>query len=307
MKNIKLFITAILIAAPAYLYAQEDNGEILPRKETPELEQADADYTTVDNSGELLDPGFTVDQKEAIISGNERFWKGNNKIFSVGFSTGWFDFGKYNGGKLDSRWGASLKFGRYFNLHPKPIAHIVKFNLFFGTDITYLNFEKGHGSIKDMLGNNDDYYDDDWNDYYPDEPEQSATLGTHYLNIGLGIGPAATLMPFYWCANPNVARIKLRPYFLVVPAFSALIVSNDDETEFHNAFGCFFAGGFEITWRKLSVGFEWKGGRARYKGLSDMLGDYYDEVPDNIWVGNESTKKPRYGCKMFTVSLGVTF
>lgn len=307
MKKIfKLAAVALIGFASFPAYAQEEKTSgVLPPVETPALEEADADYTPVENGYDGLDSGFTLDRKTEIINDNERFWRHNNKLFSIGYSTGSFDLGKYNGGKLTSRWGVGIKGGRNIMVHPRPIAHLVKFGIFVGVEVNYLNFKKGHGSLSGIMGSDyDDYYDDDYN--YDDDDYVS--LGTHYLTAGLAIGPTATVMPFYWCANPNVARIKVRPFFHVVPSYSALVVSDEDEAEIHGAFACLFSGGFELIWRKLSVGFEWKGGRARYKSLiGDLMGD--EDFNDNLWVGtgDSGKKQPRYGCKMFTVSIGVEF
>lgn len=310
MRHNILLPAALAFAAIFFLpaSAQNDRENILPPADTPALQEADADYTPGAPAGGNFDPDYTLNEKEAIISDNARFWKGNNKLFSLGFATGSFDLGKYNGGKLTSRWGVGLKGGGNIMVHPKPIANIVKFGIFIGADITYLNFKKGHGSLSGIFGGEeDDYnYEDDY--YYEDDDDNEImiSLGTHYLAAGVAIGPTATVMPFYWCANPNVARIKVRPYFQVVPSYSALIVSDEDNMEVHGAFACLFAGGFELMWRKLSIGFEWKGGRARYK---DFVGDLIDDMSGvgNVWVGAGNQKQPRYGCKMFTISLGVEF
>lgn len=281
MKRIFFILLATLIVCPFTAFAQEEES--------------------TDN----------VSRTDSIIQANSKLWKGNNILFSLGYSTGSFDRGKYNGGKLDSRWGASFKSGRNIMVHRKPIANLVKFGIFIGAELTYLNFEKGHGSLSDITGGSDDDYSDygdyydgygsGYDDDYGDEDGDTFTLGSHYLNVGIAIGPTATFMPFYWCSNKNVARIKVRPFFHVIPCYSALIVSNEDETNFHGAFSCFYAGGFELMWRKLSVGFEWKGGRARYK---DLGGELFGN--NDVWVGAD-TKKPRMGSKMFTVSIGVEF
>lgn len=297
--NLKFILTAAasLLFAPLFAQNEAEGAEATTIDVEPETEVVEETVVAYEES----DADFTVKTKADIANDNDRFWKGNNKLFSLGFATGAFDLGKYNGGKLESRWGASLKGGRNIYLHKKPIAHALKFGLFIGADVTYLNFKKGHGGLGDLtsgFGSDDDDYYDDY------EPEFN--LGSHYLTAGIAIGPTATVMPFFWAKNPNLARIKVRPYFQVVPSYSALIVSpEDDDTELHSAFTCMFAGGFELIWRKLSIGFEWKGGRARYKDLiSDIVDDYMPET--GAWVGADTRgKQPRYGCRMFTISIGV--
>lgn len=305
MKRTILSSTLVMAGLMAFgAMPNESAQNDLPQSEYSAAQVETDDEAGAENGYEGLDSDFTVDSQSDVIADNQRFWKGGNKLFSVGFTTGSFDKGRYNGGKLTSRWGVAFKAGRNIYVHPKPIANLVKFGIFIGAELNYMNFEKGHGSISSITGGN--YYDDD-DDYYDDDyyDDDYVSLGSHYLTAGLAIGPTATFMPFYWCSNPNVARIKVRPFFHVVPSYSALIVSDEDDAEVHGAFACLFSGGFELIWRKLSLGFEWKGGRARYK---DFVSDLMDEVYNNdLWIGAGQQKQPRMGCKMFTFSIGIEF
>ncbi|MDE6468525.1 MAG: hypothetical protein K2L28_06465 [Muribaculaceae bacterium] len=219
---------------------------------------------------------------------NSDLWKGNNKELQLGYVSGSFDLGA-DGGKLDSRWGASLKSVRNIYLHRGPIGGFLKFGLHLGTDMSYMNFEKGHGSLSDITSG--DFDGDD-----------CLSLGKHYLAIGAAVGPTATFMPFINSSNRNLARLKFRAFFHVVPSYAAYITSSDDEgTDFHSAFCCYFSGGLNVMWRKLNVGVEWKGGRAKYKGLGgSMMGD---DVTDLFYDGG----KIRYGSKMFSVNIGFAF
>ncbi len=225
--------------------------------------------------------------KKDIIESNKRFWKGSKKLISLGYTTGSFDLGGADG-KLESRWGASFTAGRNIYVHRKPIANFLKFGIFIGAQISYMNFEKGRGSLSDLTGGWDDEYDEDY---------MEPTLGKHYLNAGVAVGPTATFLPFFASGNSQLARLKFRTYFHVVPSYSALILSDDEEADMNGAFTCLFSGGLQVLWRKLMIGVEWKGGRAKYKSL---FGEY-----DGIWVGN--VKSPRLGCRMFTASIGLCF
>lgn len=224
---------------------------------------------------------------------NQDLWKGANKEISAGYTTGSFDL-RLDGGKQTSRWGASLTTLRNIYVHRGAIGGMLKFGIHIGAQINYMNFELGHGSLGDFTGGFDGNFDDD------DEDEVSS-LGKHYLAAGLALGPTATVMPFIWSGNRNLARLKLRAFFHVVPSYSAYITSDDEETDFHSAFCCYFAGGFNIIWRKLNVGVEWKSGRAKYKGLSENF-DFGE-----FSATSSEGPKPHYRTNMFTVSLGLAF
>ncbi len=278
MKMIKKIILGAIIASFPAISASAQVEENLNDTIVQETEAVFVEETPVQYK--------SVDSKDELIDANNRFWKGSKKYISLGYTTGSFDLGGPDG-KLDSRWGASFAGVRNIYVHRGPIANFLKFGIMIGGEISYMNFEKGRGSLSDLSGGWDEDSEEGW------EP----SLGKHYLNAGVTVGPSATFLPFYSSGNSQLARLKLRAFFNVVPSYSALIVSDDEEADFNGAFTCLFSGGLQVIWRKLIVGLEWKGGRARYKSL---LGDY-----DGIWVGN--VKSPRLGCKMFTASIGISF
>ena len=67
----------------------------------------------------------------------DKVWKGGNKELLFGYNTGSFDLGSM-GGKLESRWGASITSIRNIGLH-KPIAGMLKFGIHLGQQIDYLD------------------------------------------------------------------------------------------------------------------------------------------------------------------------
>lgn len=229
---------------------------------------------------------------DEIIANNLQYWKGNGSCFSIGYSTGSFDLGSGEG-KLTSNAGAAFKYNCNIYVHPKPIANMVKFGVSFGPAINYLKYKNGSSNISDLIGDPENL------------GESLPDFGTHFLTAGIGIGVSATVMPLIMVDNPYLARIKVRPFFHVVPSYSALLVSDQDDMRVHSGFGCLFAGGFELLWRKLSIGFEWKGGTTSYK---DLIGDLAETIGGEEaaeYVGNTGTSN--HSTHLFTVSLGVSF
>lgn len=224
---------------------------------------------------------------------NQRFWKGGNKEIRLGYSIANLDRGVAFSGKLDGRFGLAFDIMRNIYLHRGAIGGFMKVGLQLGTQFNYVNFEKGHGSLTDLIGGSDD-----------DSDDESFRLGSHQLVAGFGIGPSLTFMPFFKSSNSNLARLKFRAYFNVVPSYSAYITSDEeDDMTFHNAFACMFAGGLNIQWRKLNVGFQYKGGRATYK-------DLVEDIEYGMMGGNpfeQTGKKPRFASNFYTINIGLVF
>ena len=153
-----------------------------------------------------------------------------------------------------------------------------------------MNFAKGKGSLSDIMHP----------DFSNDNEEMPFSLGRHYLTAGLAIGPNATFAPFYKFSNPNLAALKFRPYFHVVPSFATYMVSDEDDMEFHNAFAFWCAAGMEIQWKRLVLGLGWKGSTAKYKGMVDsILGSMED--------GESSPESYKFDVNMFNIMIGFAF
>lgn len=256
----------------------------------------------------------TAMSQEATSSVASNFGGKDKREFRVGYTIADLDRGESYGGKLNGRWGLTVDFMRNIYVHRTPIGGMLKFGIQFGPQISYVNFEKATTSISDLWGgigdNVDNDYDNDYgygyedpnyDDIYDDDDDFSMNLGRHQLVVGLGIGPTATVAPFINSSNENLARLKFRAHFNVVPAYSAIITANEDDMEFSNAFACMFAGGVNIIWRRLDIGFQYKGGRTRYKNLVD---DLTEEFGDTYFIKG---KAPRFATNMWTISIGLAF
>lgn len=222
------------------------------------------------------------------LAQNNDIWKYKRK-FMLGFTTGTLDQKKRFGGEISSRWGVSIVFGRNIYLHSKPIGGFLKFGLNIDAAINYMNFAKGSGKISDIMHPGDDDYE-----------MGAVSLGRHYLTSGLAVGPTASFAPFYASNNRKLASLIFRPYFHVVPSFATYIISDDDDTELHNAFAFWCAAGLEIQWKRLIIGFEWKGCTAKYKG---MMEDIMSAVDD----GYEAEGSHKFDMNMLNFSIGLAF
>ncbi|MDE6269969.1 MAG: hypothetical protein K2M12_03825 [Muribaculaceae bacterium] len=222
-----------------------------------------------------------------VLTPNSDIWKYKRK-FMIGFTDGTLDQKKRFGGEISGRWGVSIVSGRNIYLHRKPIGGFLKFGLNIDANLNYVNFAKGSGKFSDILhpGDNDDM--------------GTASLGRHYFTAGMAVGPTASFAPFYSSANRKLAALIFRPYFHVVPSFATYIISEDEETELHNAFALWCSAGLEIQWKHLIVGFEWKGSTAKYKGMiDDMISDMED--------GYTAEGSHKFDMNMWNFSIGFAF
>jgi hypothetical protein len=216
-----------------------------------------------------------MNQKEAAREEAEHIsqvWK-QKKIFNVGFMNQTLENVDTNE-DMDSKSAFFLQFGRTISLHKKPIANVLKFGLDWVTDISYGSYEKiDNEDFENEYG--DEYeggYDDEFGDLLDIE------LGRHQLSVGIGIGPSVTYAPF---ANKRsgVAHLKVNTYFRLTPSYSAIILSENDETEFNNAFCLYKNWGIGLQWKAIYAGFETRWGQAKYKMTNfdeDSFGDYED-------------------------------
>ena len=90
----------------------------------------------------------------------------------------------------------------------------------------------------------------------------------HQLEYGMQIGPSVTINP--------VHHLKVSAYFRVTPSYSMMYLND----EFYHHYATFCNTGFAVAWKVLSVGCEWRWGKASYDGLGlnldDLEGDYSD-------------------------------
>lgn len=223
------------------------------------------------------------------LAQNSDIWKYKRK-FMLGYTIGTLDQKKRFGGEISSRWGASITSSiAHIYLHRSPIGGFLKFGLNIDLNLNYMNFAKGSGKISDIMHPNDD-----------ESGLETISLGRHYLTAGVAIGPTASFAPFYASSDKRLASLIFRPYFHVVPSYGAYIISEDDDTDLHNAFALWCAAGLELQWKRLIVGVEWKGSTAKYKGFVDNLISGIDE-------GYEAQRSHKFDVNMFNISIGFAY
>ena len=109
--------------------------------------------------------------------------------------------------------------------------------------------EPGSGSVGDIM-------------------DETIDIGNHQLEYGMQVGPSITINP--------VHELKISLYFRLTPSYSMMYLND----EFYHHYATFCNTGFAVAWKVLSVGCEWRWGKASYDGLGlnldDLEGDYSD-------------------------------
>lgn len=144
---------------------------------------------------------------------------------------------------LNNDWGASISSGRTFYLHKKPIMQMMKF----GLDWTWFDLNGSGYSVPGY-----DEYDGEYNSEL------------YQAEIGMQVGPSITINP--------VHHLKISAYFRVAPCYSA--VYNVDEESVFGSYSTFINAGASVAWKVISVGVEYRTGRAKYKELTDSEDEY---------------------------------
>ena len=133
-------------------------------------------------------------------------------------------------------------------LDGKPLAGMIKF----GIDWSWMDLNYAQYKVE--------AYDYDTDELYSEK--------AHQLEYGMQIGPSVTINP--------VHHLKVSAYFRVTPSYSMMYLND----EFYHHYATFCNTGFAVAWKVLSVGCEWRWGKASYDGLGlnldDLEGDYSD-------------------------------
>ncbi len=200
--------------------------------------------------------------------------------------------------KWKSNLGVNLRlFDRTWYVH-KAIAGQVRFGIDFAVDVNYAQYKKAKGmKISSGLGGgtDDDFGDDfgsDFGDYDDFDPSIDMDLGMHQADAGVSVGPSVTVVPFYWLNNRHLDDIKVSLYYHLLPSYSGIIQSGDDDTSVASAFNFFNTFGGKISWKFLTLGVEHRWGSAKYEAMGFSLdGDSdYEASGEKIKYKTTSTR-----------------
>lgn len=203
----------------------------------------------------LISDTLATNSQSADDSGYD-FWK-HKKEIRLAYNIQSLEQGSYT---QDAKFGVSLNTARTIYVHRKPIGGMLKFGIDYGFALDYANFDdKIDGDYYGYTGpfgytGTDQYYDEDDDDDF--------NIGSHMANIGINLGPSATLRLF--------RNMRIKAYCYFVPSLSLRIANSEAATSFVP----FVTPGVSVGWKAINIGFQWKTGRGKYK---DIVGDIIGE------------------------------
>ena len=202
----------------------------------------------------------------------------------------------------------SLQFGKTFSLHKKPIANMLKIGLDWNSvDFHFAKYKTTPRVSWDY--DDDDDWDDGWDDDDWDDDDFSwgglglSNLGYYQIDYGMAIGPSVQIAPLY-SVGKGFEYLKAYTYFHVIPSFSGLLLSDDDETSFGYGYVTNFSWGIGISYRFISVGFETRWGSGKYDTSAfndDIDEDNFGGFGDIIQSGDKTKYKTT--SSRFTIGL----
>lgn len=228
---------------------------------------------------------------------NNAIWK-RTKTFGIGMA--YSNWKPNDCAAFSPNYGFMLNLTKTYYVHRNPIAGFLKFGIdatWF--DVTYMNYEAAPDWL-DMLGVGDGMNPPSAGDYpdYDDEPD-NPNLGSHQIDVALGVGVSATFAPFYKF-DSAINLLKGKVYCRFLPTYSMMLVSEPDDTRFNYAFVPYVTFGAQFSWKVLSLFVEGRWGRANYKvgGLDDEA-DYGDTDAGDI------IKYDKISCKNYGIRFGI--
>lgn len=169
--------------------------------------------------------------------------------------------------KRKSTTAISMQMGKTFNLHKKPLANMVRIGLDWNyIEFHYAEYKKSNGIESYSLSRgpwDDDDYDDDYDDMLGGVKDQFTNLGCYQIDGGMAIGPSVQVTPFYTIGK-GLEYVKAFTYFHLIPSFSGLLFSENDDTKFGYTAVMNLSWGIGISWRSVAIGFETRWGSGKY-------------------------------------------
>ena len=175
-----------------------------------------------------------------------------------------------------SNWGASLVAGTSYNLHKKPIANILQFNI----DYNYVELGVNHFAIE---GDGKNLYDS--RNKTPDGDFYRAWgLEKYDINYGMAVGPSVTVAPFTYLQSKGLHYIKFHLYYHLGYHASLLYYVNKEDADMNPTpdadqekmrkdgkldlgHGLTHTFGFGVSWKFIGVGYEHRSASVKYKSI----------------------------------------
>ena len=288
MKNINLLAALLLAFTASTALAQTDSATVALQNKLDSLQQ---------NVATLQEKETARTQTEY----NNAIWK-RKKHISISFSTqNMEDADNPLNMKYKSQSGFNLDWGKTFYLHKKPIANLMMIGLDWSwINLSFAKYKSGSGiHFNSLAGDYSDYDDDDYG-YDYDDLIDDIDLGVYSLSAGMSIGPSFTFAPFY-NTGKGLQHLLAQTYFHVTPSYTCIIMTEDGETEAYHGYTTYFNWGINVSYKFISIGYEYRWGKSRFNQMSlDFDDDEKDDQETNYTNENEK-QKIKFGSSAFYI------
>ena len=180
-----------------------------------------------------------------------------------------------------SNWGVAFTRGKNFLLHKKPIANILSFFFFYiGFDLGVNHYNYTEGRPFD-LNASFTYIDNDNSKQGLYTPWD---FNKYEVNYGMRLGPSITIAPFATLSNKMLNFLKINFYWHIGYNVSLFYIEKDEtknhyvtydskndgvKPRFNLGHGVYNALGFNVSWKKIGLGFETRKGSYDYFPIVD--------------------------------------
>lgn len=192
-------------------------------------------------------------------------------------------------GKYKSDYGFSLKYGRSYRLHKKPIYNILQFYVdYTGIDLNFAHYSRDEGRFDSSQHNWAAKSDDDSSDYVPYYIPWN--LEKFDVSYGMMVGPSFSVAPFTLMKNAKMLHyLKFNMYFHVGYQASILYMKSKKSADInqHNSpeyaydrermndllslnwgHGMLTTFGLSLTWKSIGIGYEHRVAHNRYRPIN---------------------------------------
>lgn len=277
----KLFLSLALMAGTLHAMAQYDDA-MLQNLDTEE------DTTNVTRVRDIV----AMQQKVLSSSNTEKHlqdvWK-RRAFFNISWNKQTLkskneiptEYGAQDY-KFKNDWGIGLQAGVNYRLHKKPIANMVNFCL----DYSWLDLNVHHYKAE-----KDYHYNSSPKFYYKDKEYFYMPWGLekYEANYGMSLGPSITVAPFVPLGIKGLDYLRIQFYYHLGYSASIIYSLNDKDLDLNTqpddaekkryetmsnnlklswGHGLYNSFGFNVTWKRIGIGYEVRKGSYRYKAVN---------------------------------------
>lgn len=279
-KKLLLFSATCLIGSVAFAQLGDDY-----QQSNVDWEEDSTEITTIN---EIFESQQSIASHRSNQIHKHKVWS-NRKFTNISFNTTKMDSKKpinMGLGPVDlnykSEWGISITRGKNFLLHKQPIANVLSFYLdYIGFDfgVNHYNYANA-GRLFDLSAK----FTYSGNNKTKTGAYTPWDFSKYEANYGMRLGPSITIAPFALLKNRSLNFLKFNFYWHIGYNVSLMYLEQDKKETHYVAFnskndgvkarfllshGIYNAFGFNVSWKRIGLGFEKRTGDHNYVPIID--------------------------------------